>query len=389
MCHTRDRPPLSRSTDLAAQLAGLQRDERSRAQRQAELEAYRLELRHFDEHLEPAELPDLERLPLLRRSADRILDYLAESELEQEGGRPGPVARIKRYFRYGSLRGLDPDDTDVVLRLERAYYEKRIGELGEQLRRLDDRLRRADFASLSAEHRRLSTVALRASLNARYRASARASYPKTVFRQVGEFVRFAKDYPVVLSTCHALADCIPDGHLLDYIVIDEASQVDLLAAGLALARCRNLVVVGDSQQLPQISRDAAAGLEPPGPAYDYREHSILLRRYLELYPDVPRTLLREHYRCDPAIIGFCNKAFYGGALTPVHDRRSRAVDGAGADGGGQPHASTPRWGSVQPAGSRRHRQRGHPARTARTCPPTDLRHHHATTGARSTRSPTR
>ena len=34
----------------------------------------------------------------------------------------------------------------------------------------------------------------------------------------------------------------------------------------------------------------------------------------KLYSDIPKTLLREHYRCHPKIIGFCNKKFYNNEL---------------------------------------------------------------------------
>ena len=51
--------------------------------------------RHFEGHLHRDELPDLVGLPLLRRSADRVLGYLAESELELAGVRPGPLRRIR------------------------------------------------------------------------------------------------------------------------------------------------------------------------------------------------------------------------------------------------------------------------------------------------------
>ncbi len=80
--------------------------------------------------------------------------------------------------------------------------------------------------------------------------------------------------------------------------------------------CRNVVVVGDLRQLPPTTNDAADGLVSQKPAYDYRQHNIL-SSLIDLYrDDLPHTLLREHYRCDPAIIGFCNKAFYDGELIP-------------------------------------------------------------------------
>ncbi|WP_378103993.1 hypothetical protein [Chryseobacterium sp. sg2396] len=33
-----------------------------------------------------------------------------------------------------------------------------------------------------------------------------------------------------------------------------------------------------------------------------------------LFPGIPKTLLREHYRCHPQIIDFCNRKFYHNQL---------------------------------------------------------------------------
>ncbi|MGH3604116.1 MAG: AAA domain-containing protein [Pseudonocardiaceae bacterium] len=308
-------PPMpERMDELDRRLRRLQEAERTRADLRRLVDAYRLELQHFERHLQRHEAPDLEGLPLLRRSSDRILDYLAESEVEHDSARPGVLRRIRKYFKYGSLRGLDPDDTNVVLRLQQAYYDKRIAELNGQLGQVEDELRRADFDRLVVEHQELSTRALSAALGARYKTLSRTTYSAQTYQRT--FEDFTRDYPVLLSTCHSLRASIANGYLLDYLIIDEASQVDLLAAGLVLSCCRNVVVVGDLRQLPPIANGAADGLVSPKTAYDYRKHSIL-SSLTELYrDDLPRTLLREHYRCDPAIIGFCNKAFYGGELIP-------------------------------------------------------------------------
>ena len=128
-----DRPDLEQLTDLGKRLRRLQGAERIRAERREALDAHRLELRHFEDHLHRDELPDLTGLPLLRRSANRVLDYLAESEMELAGIHSGPMRRIRKYFRYGSVRVLDPADTGVVLRLQLAYYHKRIAELEREI----------------------------------------------------------------------------------------------------------------------------------------------------------------------------------------------------------------------------------------------------------------
>jgi hypothetical protein len=309
-------PPPKRMAHLDRRLRRLQMAERTRAELRREVDAYWLELQHFERYLQRHELPELEGLPLLRRSSDRILDYLAESEVEHEGARPGLLRRIRKYFSYGSMRGLDPDDTNVVLRLQRAYYDKRIAELQGQLGHVEKELRRADFDQLVEAHKELSARALHAALGARYKPLSRVTYSAQNYKLGKTFKGFTQDYPVLLSTCHSLSASIANGYLLDYLIIDEASQVDLLAAGVALSCCRNLVVVGDLRQLQHIASDAAADLVPPRPAYDYRQHNILSSLTDVYRDDLPRTLLREHYRCDPAIIGFCNKKFYEGELIP-------------------------------------------------------------------------
>ena len=310
-----DRPDLEHLADLDRRLRGLQSAERIRADRRQALDAHRLELRHFEDHLHRDQLPDLAGLPLLRRSADRVLDYLAESEMELAGIRPGPLRRIRNYFRYGSVRALDPADTGVVLRLQLAYYHKRIAELEREIGRVEDQLRRADFEQLSRQHQQLSVQFLHAELAARYRESRRTTYRADSYRRGMTFNDFIKDYPALLSTCHSLRASIADGYLLDYLIIDEASQVNLLLAGLAMSCARHVVVVGDQRQLPPIPIDAANGHAPPVPAYDCQRN--LLASLSELYgASLPRTLLCEHYRCNPVIIGFCNKKFYGDELIP-------------------------------------------------------------------------
>ncbi|MBB5841271.1 AAA domain-containing protein [Kribbella italica] len=306
-------PDARRLTELDGRLRRLQEAERRRAQLRHDLDAYGLELRHFEKHVQPGDLSQLDRLPLLRRSADRILDYLVETDRE-ENRSGGLVRRIRQYLKFGSLRGLDPSDTAVVLRLQRAFYDRRIDELTTQLAEVDGELSRGNFTALAEEHRLLSRQALHAVLGDRYRRSGTTVFTQANYRS--RFTEFAAQHPVLLSTCHSLRANLPSGQLLDYLIVDEASQVSLLAAGAALASCRNLVVVGDLKQLPHIADDAAKGTVAPQPAYDYESHSLLASLSVLYGQALPKTLLREHYRCDPAIIGFCNKSFYGGDLVP-------------------------------------------------------------------------
>jgi superfamily I DNA and/or RNA helicase len=70
-----------------------------------------------------------------------------------------------------------------------------------------------------------------------------------------DFDSFLLRYPVVLSTSQSLLNNAPKGFTFDYLIIDEASQGDLLSSILAMSCAKNLVVVGDSRQLQQIEEE--------------------------------------------------------------------------------------------------------------------------------------
>lgn len=289
---------------------------RQRAELRAQIDAYALERQHFERHLGVGTAPELGDLPLLRRSPERILEFLAEIRIDQEAGRPGLLRRIQRYFRYGSSRGLDTGDAEVVLVLQEAFYTRRIAELEGQLAEVERLHPEFDLEALADTHRELSGQAFAAAVASRRQGVEPTVRYDRVPRDEAGFDSFCRDYPVLLSTCHSLRWRLPEGHLLDYLIIDEASQVDLLTASLAMASCRNLIVVGDRRQLPHIPGKLVEGAVAPAPAYDCQEHSVL-SSVTELYgDDLPVTLLREHYRCHPAIIGFCNSAFYEDELIP-------------------------------------------------------------------------
>ncbi len=111
-----------------------------------------------------------------------------------------------------------------------------------------------------------------------------------------------------------------DDVTFDYVIMDEASQVSVETGALALSCARNAVVVGDNNQLPNVITDENRDLL--GRIFD--EHKLesgyncakynFLESVCNVIPNVEQTLLREHYRCHPKIINFCNQKFYGGKL---------------------------------------------------------------------------
>lgn len=301
---------------LTRRLREAQEFDRERARLQTEIAAYRLEHRHFVAHLDGQELPDLAGLPLFQKEPDRILDYLAETSVE--AAKPGFVTRVRRYFRYGRTGDVDPNDIAAVLRLQERYYERRLAELEASLVDVTRRLERADLERLAQEHSAASRATLDQALRDRYAGRVRRVYVERPWQDS----RFLDDYPVILSTCHSLATNLPRGGLVDTLIIDEASQVSLLVAAVALACAKRVIVVGDTRQLPHIPGAVPDGLETPHPAYDHRRQNLLSSLHVLYGQALPSTMLVEHYRCAPEIIGFCNRSFYDGRLINFSQRES-------------------------------------------------------------------
>src|SRR5699024_5562386 len=120
-------------------------------------------------------------------------------------------------------------------------------------------------------------------------------------------------------------NCVKNNYLYDYILIDEASQVDIVAGSLALSVAKNAVIVVDDKQLPNVVNDVLKKETEQifrrheiSHSYHFANHS-LLTSIMQVLPEVPQTLLQEHYRCHPKIIGFCNKKFYENELIVLTD----------------------------------------------------------------------
>ncbi|RGY97928.1 DEAD/DEAH box helicase [Clostridium sp. AM58-1XD] len=124
-------------------------------------------------------------------------------------------------------------------------------------------------------------------------------------------------FPVVLTTADAVQSNfytnIKNDNPIDCIVIDEASQCDILSALPLLYLARRIVVVGDSKQLEAIKNLELEEIETEvEDGWDFVRESFLTTITKTLHP--VSNMLLEHYRCDYNIINYCNKYFYDNQL---------------------------------------------------------------------------
>ena len=292
----------------------------------AEIEQVLLQLKpeqhYFKEYYSTYHEEVLENLHGL--SSQKILELWLEFEhFAENKTRMGLLQKLFMVLRFNraAVKLFLHAPEMVVPHLQNQFYITKIEELENEKQVLALKLKNYNFDAKMNELTQKSLRLFQAELAARYeRKTFRTRFKEENFRwNLNEFM---SEYQVILSTAYSIKGTLGNGNCIyDYLVIDEASQVDLATGVLAFSCARNVVIVGDTKQLPNILKrndvqrsETVWNKYSLAECYHFAEDHSLLSSALETWSDAPVTLLREHYRCHPKIIDFCNQKFYNGQL---------------------------------------------------------------------------
>lgn len=283
---------------------------------------------HVNEFGVPSDLVQLKR----GLSSDQIISFWHELQLlEDQEARPHRselkkkwyelLMRIRFFFRFrnGRSQFFQLSIHEQISSLQYFYYRKKIQELENQIHNLESFLDRNDLKKTLKKHKELSNIKLQKALYSRF--GHKDTRPTFTEREIPyKTWSFLNEYPVVLSTTFSSRSNFNESTVFDYVIMDESSQVSSETGLLALSCAKNAVIVGDSLQLPNVLADEdkkeleaiATQMEIPED-YNCARYSFL-ESICRVIPNIPQTLLQEHYRCHPKIINFCNQKFYQGQL---------------------------------------------------------------------------
>lgn len=284
-----------------------------------QLESVETEYEHFKEKYKDK----VEKTVEFKRNitAAKILQFWIA--IETFTNRRKKIGFIKRFIfrlKYGIKDKLFYTNSlgDMIFMCQSKFYPTKISELRERIELLETTLSNFAFDNKMKEYTETSMQLFKAELCKRYNRQKRKPY--TISELGYKSDEFIKDYPVIMSTTYSLRQSLSDKISYDYVIIDESSQVDLATGALALSCAKRAVIVGDIKQLPNVvdadmqeKTDLIFNSYKLQKPYRYSNQS-LLSSVIELFPNVPKTLLKEHYRCHPKIIEFCNKKFYNNQL---------------------------------------------------------------------------
>lgn len=288
---------------------------------QMELDALKLEKQYFEDFLKST-LTIKPYKTFSKHSSSKVVALWLDFEMHiAQGKETNILYKIKNLLKYGiySFSFYNNEPSGIISCLQNLYYKLRESELLKQIEDYRSKLESFEFDKALQIYSKRSMKQFKDTIARRYIKGKRDIFSiKTALWK--EFESFINEYPVILSTTHSLRSCADKNFLFDYVIMDEASQIDIVTGALALSCAKRAVIVGDLKQLPNVVPNELRKVTDNifmkakyKSAYHYANNSIL-SSIVKLFEDVPKTLLREHYRCHPKIIDFCNKKFYDNEL---------------------------------------------------------------------------
>lgn len=304
--------------ELSKQLFNIFNDQQELSKLKQELYDIKTEQVYFDEFYNDNEENVI--IPKTYVKPNDLLNLWIRLDYKNSKNTMSVLNKIIFSYCFGlkNRKYLKIDISTITHLVKQCYYKLKIDELETKINDIEKNLKNVNSKELLNNYVELSSTYFKKYLYDRYSTiSERKIFEiDDLWKNQEEFI---KEYPIILSTTYSSRSSLPN-YTYDYIIMDEASQVDVATGALALSVAKNAVIVGDRKQLPNVvtevdkqKTDKIFTLFRINDAYNFSQNSFLAS-VCKLFPDIPNTLLQEHYRCHPKIINFCNKKFYNDEL---------------------------------------------------------------------------
>ena len=280
------------------------------------LSELKIEIEHFIKQENISNLPKIRNIKSL--NSQKIMNIKIRLE---ELKIIGIFLKLKLILLYGigDFKFYKKSINEIINIYDKIYYTLKEKELNEAIEKDSKRFELLSKNNIIETLKNNSISILRTYLKNKYKnKKERKIFTLEDLNKKSE--KFILEYPVIFSTTYSIGKCLNKDFKFDYLIIDEASQVDLITGALALYNAKKAVIVGDRKQLPNvIPTDSLSKIEELSKKYniasnyDYVKQSFLTS-IIESLNYVNKVLLKEHYRCHPKIINFCNKKFYNNEL---------------------------------------------------------------------------
>ena len=306
--------------ELSSQLKNVFDKQEKLACLRQELSQLVTEQNHFNQYIEESEV-HIDSIKFKKKLSSKqwMLLWQECQLISEEKTTIGFWFKIKALFKYGVTNwGIYKQDiSKAITTFQAMFYRAKQSELSVEIADIEKYLNSVN-KNLLEELCNQSMVVLKDKLARKYEGNS----SRKIFSEDNLWKNsydVLAEYPVILSTTFSSRNSLNLNVVYDYLIMDEASQVDIATGALALSCAKNVVIVGDTKQLPNvvtndIKTQAKSIFDDFKVSEGYQYTNSFLQSILDVMPNVTQTLLREHYRCHPKIINFCNQKFYHGEL---------------------------------------------------------------------------
>ena len=178
-------------------------------------------------------------------SSDQLMEFWQEYQDIQDGTKKaGLIYRLMRRISLGIRVGklLKEDTACVINKLQYIFYETRLKEIDTEISDITVKFENDDADARMDELIELSLCCFRSRLAERYsdKNSRRVFVKDDLWQHPEEFI---KEYPVVLSTTYTARSSLGRQAQFDYVVMDEASQVDVATVHKFQGREKNDIIL--------------------------------------------------------------------------------------------------------------------------------------------------
>lgn len=292
------------------------------ALKKQELQELAVEQRYFEQYTEETNDNLIQYKIRKKLKSQQLMSLWQECQNFSDTGKKITfLFKVKSCIFYGisDWKSYKTEIAKIINMLQILYYEARSKELTLEIEKLENELKVRNAQRLTKEFSAVSMIYLKSVLYGKFgkKGSRQMFTDEDLWKTPAEV---QKEYPIILSTTFSSRSSLCKDATFDYLIMDEASQVDVATGALALSCAKNVVIVGDTKQLPNVvTEDIGKRSDAIFESFNIHEgyhfsKKSFLQSVCELLPSIPQTLLREHYRCHPKIINFCNYKFYGGDL---------------------------------------------------------------------------
>lgn len=157
------------------------------------------------------------------------------------------------------------------------------------------------------------------------------SYDSNFLKEKSRLVQMITNFfPLTLTT----VDSLPSNFYeyrngktkFDYVIMDEATQCDVISGLSALFYAKNCVISGDSKQLSAITGNNEFNIDDSNINENLKYFNNDFLNAIKSAFFVEPTLLKEHYRCDYNIINYCNQFYYDNELIIYKNANTDAME---------------------------------------------------------------